>query len=300
MGAYNTNNRGHQMSQKVWIEVAMNGAWTRALQPNIPVTVAEISQEGIDCVNAGAAIIHAHSLDQETGKQNASADICQGFIEGIREKVDAIVYPSSIEIPMSDDAEVRNATSNELRRRGVLEWGILDPGSCNFSTKESAANLFGDDGNIYANAPGVLKASAQLAAKHGWRPAYACYEPGFIREGAMLYRSIPEVKTPVFRFMLSDGFTFCFPPRDWAIEALAKLMEEEAPDAPWMVAGLDIDTIPLIPKIVELGGHVRVGLEDAPFHCPKTNVQWVEEAVKAIRDAGGEPATAAEVRQSLD
>ena len=287
------------MTQKVWIEVAMNGAWTRALQPNIPVTVEEISQEGIDCVNAGAAIIHAHSLDQDTGKQNGDADICQAFIEGIQDKVDAIVYPSSIDIPMSDDAEVRNATSNELCRRGVLEWGILDPGSCNFSTKETAANLFGDEGDIYANGPGVLKASAKLAAKHGWRPAYACYEPGFIREGAMLYRSIPDVKMPVFRFMLSDGFTFCFPPRDWAVEALAKLMEEEAPGAPWMVAGLDINTIPLIPKIVELGGHVRVGLEDAPFQSPKTNVQWVEEAVKAIRAAGGEPATAAEVRQSL-
>ena len=45
---------------------------------------------------------------------------------------------------------------------------------------------------------------------------------------------------------------------------------------------------------------VTVGLEDAPFQSPKTNVQWVEEAVKAIRRAGGEPATAAEVRQSLE
>ena len=72
-----------------------------------------------------------------------------------------------------------------------------------------------------------------------------------------------------------------------------------APGAPWMVAGLDINTIPLIPKIVELGGHVRVGLEDAPFQSEKTNVQWVEEAVKAIRAAGGEPATAAEIRASL-
>ncbi|HAD08476.1 MAG TPA: 3-keto-5-aminohexanoate cleavage protein, partial [Porticoccaceae bacterium] len=143
------------MSQKVWIEVAMNGAWTRALQPNIPVTAEEISREAIDCVNAGAAIIHAHSLDPDTGKQNSDADICHAFIEGIRNEVDAIVYPSSIDIPMSDDAQVRNATSNELCRRGVLEWGILDPGSCNFSTRETAANLFGDDGNIYANGPGV-------------------------------------------------------------------------------------------------------------------------------------------------
>ena len=34
-----------------------------------------------------------------------------------------------------------------LTRRGALEWGVLDPGSCNFSTRESAANLFGSDGD---------------------------------------------------------------------------------------------------------------------------------------------------------
>ncbi len=287
------------MSQKVWIEVAVNGAWTRALQPNIPISAEEISREGIACIKAGAAIIHAHSLDTNTGKQNADVDICQAFNEGIQNKVDAIVYPSSFSLPMSNDPEIRNATTNELYRRGALEWGILDPGSCNFSTKESGANLFGDDGNIYANSPAILKASASMAAQLGWRPAYACYEPGFIREGAMLYRSTPGLKTPVFRFMLSDSFTFGFPPREWAIEALAKLMEEEAPGAPWMVASLGTDIIPLIPKIVELGGHVRVGLEDAPFQSKKTNLQWVEEAVAAIQTAGGEPATAAEIRASL-
>ena len=96
------------MRHKVWLEVAMNGAWTRALQPNIPVTAEEITREGIDCCNAGAAIVHAHSLDPESGKQNADVDICQTFIEGIREQVDAIVYPSSLEIPMADDAESGN------------------------------------------------------------------------------------------------------------------------------------------------------------------------------------------------
>ncbi|OUS05536.1 hypothetical protein A9Q90_06625 [Gammaproteobacteria bacterium 54_18_T64] len=285
------------MSNKVWLEVAMNGAWTRALQPNIPVSAEEITREGIDCSNAGAAIIHAHSLDPDTGKQNADVDICQAFIEGIREQVDAIVYPSSVAMPMGDDAEVRNRTTNELTRRGVLEWGILDPGSCNFAMK--GVNIFGSDGDVYSNPPGVLRASAEMAAQYGWRPSYACYEPGFVREGAKLYKAVEGMQTPVYRFMLSDGFTFCFPPREWAIEALAKLMAEEAPGAPWMVAGLDINTIPLIPKIVELGGHVRVGLEDAPFQSEKSNVQWVEEAVKAIRAAGGEPATAADIRESL-
>jgi uncharacterized protein (DUF849 family) len=50
---------------------------------------------------------------------------------------------------------------------------------------------------------------------------------------------------------------------------------------------------------VAKGGHVRVGLEDAPLGSTMSNLQWVEEAVRLVRDAGGEPATGPEVRQAL-
>ncbi|MBL4868829.1 MAG: 3-keto-5-aminohexanoate cleavage protein [Pseudomonadales bacterium] len=284
------------MKSKVWIEVALNGAWPRALQPNVPVTAEEIIKEGIACVNAGAAIVHAHTLDPATGKQDADSSNCEAFISGIRSSVDAIVYPTAIPQPMPESALDRFATTNDLCERGLLEWGVLDPGSCNFSRVKPSPH---SQGSIYDNSPSSLKEAAKMAANIGWRPAYACYEPGFVREGAMLHRTIPDLQTPIYRFMLSDGFTFGFPPREWAVEALAKLMAEEAPGAPWMVAGLDVDTIPLIPKIVELGGHVRVGLEDAPFRSEKTNLQLVEEAVKVVREVGGEPATAEEVRLSF-
>jgi 3-keto-5-aminohexanoate cleavage enzyme len=44
---------------------------------------------------------------------------------------------------------------------------------------------------------------------------------------------------------------------------------------------------------------VRVGLEDAPFGCASTNVALVEEAVRLVRAAGGEPATVSEMREGL-
>jgi len=99
--------------------------------------------------------------------------------------------------------------------------------------------------------------------------------------------------------MFSSAFTFSFPPEPWALEAYAKLVETVAPGSPWMAAGLAVDVLPLIPKIVELGGHVRVGLEDAPFQSSRRNVELVEAAVKAIQKAGSEPATAAEIRTTL-
>jgi uncharacterized protein (DUF849 family) len=77
------------------------------------------------------------------------------------------------------------------------------------------------------------------------------------------------------------------------------LLEEEAPGAPWMIAGLGVDIRPLIPETVRRGGHVRVGLEDARFGTSATNAALVDEAVRLIRAAGGEAATVADMRAAL-
>ena len=59
------------------------------------------------------------------------------------------------------------------------------------------------------------------------------------------------------------------------------------------------DIRPLIGDAVMRGGHVRVGLEDAPLGTPMGNLAWVEEAVRIVRDHGAEPASAADMRQAL-
>lgn len=138
-----------------------------------------------------------------------------------------------------------------------------------------------------------------LCAQYSVRPAYACYEPGFTRLGAGLAAAQPGLAAPVYRFMFSDGFRFGFPPQRYALDAHRWLLHDLAPDAPWVIAGLCVDVTPLIPHAVELGGHVRVGLEDAPFGCTRNNAALVAEAVRRIEDSGGRVATPTEVRQAL-
>jgi len=72
-----------------------------------------------------------------------------------------------------------------------------------------------------------------------------------------------------------------------------------APGSPWMVAGLAVDVLAMIPRAVAEGGHVRVGLEDAPLGSERTNLEWVEQAVARIGNAGGELARAEEIRAAL-
>ncbi|HXW84423.1 MAG TPA: 3-keto-5-aminohexanoate cleavage protein [Candidatus Binataceae bacterium] len=288
------------MAKNTWIEVALNGAWTRRVQPRIPVTANEIIREGVACVRAGAAIVHAHTLDPETGRQNSNVDNCAAFIAGIKSQVDAIVYPTAVPPPNCTDWKERYATIAELARRGLAEWGFIDPGSVNLCRADApAAPEYGDDRAIYANSPGFVEYAMQLAEQHQFHPAYACYEPGFVRHGAMLWRRHPRTPAPVYRFMFSSAFTFSFPPEVWAVEAYVKLLDAVAPGAQWMVAGLGVDVLPLIPAVVAMGGHVRVGLEDAVHGSDRSNLELVEAAVNAIQKAGGEPANAAEVRRTL-
>ena len=287
--------------RKTWLEVALNGAWTRRLQPGIPVGVEEIVAEGIACARAGAAIIHCHAYDAASGRQRDDAEIYAAIIAGIRAEVDAIVYPTIPHLepgPSPEErARRRYAAMVGLAERGLLEWGVVDPGTVNLA--HYAAIAQDREGFVYLNPESDIRAGLALAARHRVHPTYAIYEPGFLRLGAALHRRQAGVPQPIYRLMFSEEIAFGFPPEAYALEAYRALLAREAPKAPWMVAGLGVDILPLVPAAVAAGGHVRVGLEDAPLGSKLGNVDWVKRAAAAIAQAGGTLATAAEVRAAL-
>ena len=72
--------------RKVWIEAALNGAWSPALQPGIPDTMEVIVAEGIACARAGATIIHTHAY-HGGGPRTFDWQVYARIIEGIRAEV---------------------------------------------------------------------------------------------------------------------------------------------------------------------------------------------------------------------
>ena len=66
-----------------------------------------------------------------------------------------------------------------------------------------------------------------------------------------------------------------------------------------MIAAVNADLRPLFAETIARGGHIRVGLEDAPLGTKVTNLAMVEEAVRMVRENGAEPATPAEMRLAL-
>ncbi|MBM3393815.1 MAG: 3-keto-5-aminohexanoate cleavage protein [Betaproteobacteria bacterium] len=288
--------------RKTWVEVALNGPWSRKIQPRIPITVAEIVTDGIASVKAGASVIHLHAYDEATGKQKDDPELYARIIEGIRSQVDVIVYPTVPAANFGGGAELvsaaqRYAHVEALAQRGLLEWAVVDPGSCNILHYDDVAQDK-DTGFVYQNPESHIRHGLQLARKYRFHPSYAIYEPGFMRLGAVLHwrESCP---TPIYRFMYTTGFTFGFPPDDYGMTAYLNLLDKVAPGAQWMTAGLNVDVVPMIPRTVIEGGHVRVGLEDAPFGSERSNAQWVEAAVTAVERVGGEVATVSDVRTTL-
>ena len=284
---------------KVWIEAALNGPWGRERQPGMPITVEEIVADGIAVAQAGAAIVHLHAYDEATGRQLDEWSLYARIIEGIRAKADVIVYPT-IPLAGSDYAGSvarRFAHAAELARRNLLEWMVVDPGSVAFVRFDELAGS--SAGFIYENPLADIRDGMGIAKEHNLHPSFAIYEPGFMRLGAAL-ASAMQTQTPIYRLMFSDEFAWGYPPKPAFLEAYLRLLAETAPGAPWMVAGLGVDIRPLLPIAAEQGGHVRVGLEDAPWGSELSNLNWVEQAVSLVRQAGGEPATAPEIRAALD
>ena len=291
------------MQNPVWLEVALNGPWSRERQPAIPVHADEIVEDAIACAAEGASIIHFHPYDPVTGRQRDDYEIYAPIIERIRAKVDVICYGT---LPFAGDVDAKDALSPEKRyaaveklaSAGLIEWSVVDPGSTNISTRKDVAS--GKQGFVYSNPESHIRHGLDLCHRHKLTPSYAIYEPGFMRLGAALRRTVSDMSPPVYRLMFSDNFTFGFPPEEWALEAYVRLLGIEEPDAQWMVAGLGVQIDPLVDFAVTHGGHIRVGLEDAPLGHAVSNVEQVRAARARIERNGGTTATAAQVRERLN
>ena len=114
-----------------------------------------------------------------------------------------------------------------------------------------------------------------------------------------MHRAYPGAPVPIYRLMFTQHIAFGFPPADWALDAYLRLLVLEQPGAPWMVAGLGVELGELKDVAVDRGGHMRLGLEDAPMGCTLDNLSLVRQARERIERAGRELAGAAQVRVRL-
>ncbi|MGH7083808.1 MAG: 3-keto-5-aminohexanoate cleavage protein, partial [Acetobacteraceae bacterium] len=80
------------MAGKVIISCAITGSiHTPSMSEALPVTPDEIARSAIDAAEAGAAIIHLHARDPETGEPTPDPAVFMRFLPVIKQSTDAVV-----------------------------------------------------------------------------------------------------------------------------------------------------------------------------------------------------------------
>lgn len=287
------------LRKKVIITCAVTGAGdTTKVSPHVPVTPKEIAESAINAAKAGAAIVHIHVRDPETGGVSHDLHLYEEVVERIRESETDVVLNITAGgggdwIPSTKDPSVGGEgtwiQTPEERHAPVAkllpEICTLDIGSINFSEM------------IYINPLNWIREHARLIQESGVKPELECFDTGFLRTADLLISEGLIDDDPLYQLCLGIP---------WGAEADTETiiyMRDRLPkNANWSAFGIGRMQLPIAAQSVLLGGHVRVGLEDNLYlerGVYGTNAQLVEKAVSIIQAHGKEPMTPEETREHL-
>ncbi len=270
---------------KLIITVAVCGSGPmREQNPNVPYTPAEIAAEALRSWRAGAAVVHIHVRDPQTGAPAFDRDLFAEVVDRIRAESDMLINltTSGLNIGGSDAGRQR-LMPIELNP----DLCSLDVGTLNFR-----------GGRVFINSTDWVETAA-FEMRQAWvKPEMEVFDLGHIR----------QAKDMVDRGLLEDPpyFQLCLGAQ-WGIEAsLDALMSMKArlpAGCQWSVLGVGQAQLPLTTHAMLLGGHVRVGFEDNLYLSrgvkAQSNAQFVERTVALARLLDREVATCAEASEIL-
>lgn len=267
--------------------------------PDFPITPEQIARSCLEARAAGAAIVHVHVRDPETGAPSGDPSLYREVVERLRDAgSDVLINLTTGEggrYAPDEQEPARGGPGTTLRRpelrvRHVTE---LRPDICSLDV--GTAN-FGE--HVFMNTPGHLRTMAAAIKAAGVKPEMEVFELGHIRFAAQLIEEGHIDAPPMFQICLGIP---------WAAPATAEvltLMRDMLPQgARWAAFGISRWEFPMVAQAVTLGGHVRVGLEDNLYLSRgefATNATLVEKAVRIIRELGAEPVEPGRAAEILD
>lgn len=272
------------MTGKLIITAALTGSRpTKEMNPAVPYSPREIAQSAFECYRAGAAIVHIHVRDPETGEPSHDLALFEEVVRRIRSQCDLLINltTSGLHIAGANPIETR------LAPVGLgADLCSLDVGSVNFTDR------------AFINPPDWGYAAANRMQAAGVKPEIEVFEVGHIEQAKHL---VDEglIDLPPF-FQLCMGVKWGMP----ACEEGLMLMRRRLPaGAIWSVLGVGRSQRPMIALAIQGGGHVRVGFEDNLYieagRLADSNAQFVEGAVGMARDVGREIASPEQARVLL-
>jgi uncharacterized protein (DUF849 family) len=296
--------------EKVFVSCAVTGGMTVPGQSAaIPVTPEEIVESAVAAHAAGAAILHVHVREPETGRPVSDLELFRAVVDGIRERCDAIVQPTTGGgVGMTIEERARVVT--ELRP----EMATLNTGSFNFGIFQVNRRaemepwerdyLESSRDYVFRNTFADLERLIELFRAAGTKPEYEAYDVGHLYNLAHLgERGLLDFPIHI-QFVL--GVLGANAARIDQLVHMHRTAETlfGARAFTWSAAGVGYPgQFHLAATALMLGGHVRVGLEDnlrltASERAP-SNAALVEKALELAPLLDREPATPAEARAVL-
>ncbi len=278
------------LKNKTIITVATTGAWPKKKDnPNVPMTPEEIAEDVYECWKAGAAVAHIHMRDDD-GNGIMDPVRFKKTYELIRAHKDCdIIVNMTTSGDIHADDEIRVAHVKELKP----EMASYDCGSMNWLNS-----------GLFINSPKFLEDCGHLFQELNVKPEIEAFDPGMIANAAY-YIKKGVLKTPVhFQFCMgcANGITGTMKNLVFMKEEAEKLVGAE--NFTWSCFGVGHSAMEMLYGAVALGGHIRVGMEDNVLYSKgvlaDSNKQFVERAVRVIKEYGREVATPAEAREMLN
>jgi uncharacterized protein (DUF849 family) len=288
------------LAPEVFITCAVTGSADSVRKnPNVPVTPAEIAASALEAHAAGAAIVHLHVRDPQSGMASRDPALFREVVERIRGQNRSVILNLTGGMggdilfgPEHEPLALRAGTDfvgPQERIAHVLdlmpEIGSLDCGSLNF------------DEQLYGTTPSFLRSMARAYQKVHIRPELEVFELGHIELAKQLLAEGLIDQPPLFQLCL--GIKYGAPASSEAMKAMRDALPA---GSHWSAFGLGRMQMPMVAQSVLLGGNVRVGLEDNLYldkGILATNAQLVARARAIIELLGVRVMTAAETRARL-
>jgi uncharacterized protein (DUF849 family) len=274
----------------------------------IPVTPDEIVESAVEANAAGAAIVHIHVRDPETGRPSADLGLFREVLTRIGERCDAIVQPTTGGgVGMTIDERARVVT--ELRPQmatfncGSFNFGIFKVRPRPEMAPWEVEYLEGTRDYVFRNTFADMARLAELFREAGAKPEYEVYDVGH------LYNLHHLAEEGLVDFPLHIQFVLGVLGANAAtIEQLVHMRRTATmlfgSEFTWSAAGVGYPAeFHLAAAALMMGGHVRVGLEDnlrvTMDRRAASNAELVDKAMTLAPLLDREPVGAAQAREIL-
>ena len=296
--------------RKTIITCAVTGAiHTPTMSDALPYTADDIAAQAVEAAEAGASILHLHARRPEDGSVSVDPDHFAAFLPRIKQATGAVVN-------ISTGGSLHMDISERIRPALTFspEMCSLNMGSMNFSFHPLAERyddwkfdwerdyVANSDGNIFRNTFRDIAEVSRTLGPHEIKFEHECYDVGHLYN-LKFCMDIGLFKAPVFIQFVLGILGGIGPEVDNLIFMKRTADRLFGDDYRWSVLGAGGAQMPLATTASQMGGNLRVGLEDSLTisrgRLAESNAQQVAKIRRIVEDLGCEVATPDEAREML-